>query len=420
VNNTTALVILIILIAASAFFSASETSMIALNRYRLKHLVKKGNKTAKRISHLLNTPDKLIGVLLIGNTFANLLFSSIFTQWAINNFGELGLLESIALTVVSSLVLLIFSESTPKTFAALYPQSIAFPASLPIKILLYVLYPIVLLITAIGNLMLKAFGVHISGHHKHHEPLSYEELRTIVHESSEKIPTPNTNMLIRLLDLNYATVEDAMVPRNEIEAVDLDNDWSQIQKQVLKWPHSEILFYNSEIDDIAGIIPVKNIFNLVISQKLNKENLRALLEECYYIPESTTLTNQLINFQNNHRKSGLVVDEYGDITGYISLQDILEEVVGEFDQANNNNESDEISIQKDGSVIIQGSANIRDINRELHWHLPEDGPRTLSGLIIEYLEHIPDNPVGLYLNSYRIEVLQIQKNTITLVKILKN
>ncbi|MBP9721641.1 MAG: DUF21 domain-containing protein [Gammaproteobacteria bacterium] len=414
-NNTTALIILAILTMVSAFFSGAETSMIALNRYRLKHLVKKGNKTAKRVYTLLSTPDKLIGVLLIGNTFANLLFSSIFTQWAINNFGELGLLESIALTMVSSLVLLIFSESTPKTFAALYPQAFAFPASLPIKIMLFTLYPIVWFITFIGNSMLKAFGIHVPTHHKHHEPLSHEELRTIVHESSEKFPATNTNMLIRLLDLNYTTVEDAMIPRNEIIAIDLEEEWATIQKQVLSSSDSEILFYKNEIDHIQGVIQIKDIFKLVINQKLTKDHLISKLEECYFIPESTTLAAQLLNFQNNHRKSGLVVDEYGDIIGFISLQDILEEVVGEFDQLTASEQ--EIVMQKDGSVLINGSTSIRDINRELHWHLPEDGPRTLSGLIIEYLEHIPENPVGLYIHNYKIEVMQIKKNTITLVKV---
>lgn len=414
-NNTTALITLIFLIVISAFFSASETGMMAFNRYRLKHLVKKGNKNAKRVYKLLSKPDKLLGVLLIGNTFANLLYSSIFTQWAINNFGELSIIESILLTLISSIVIMIFAESTPKTFAAIHPQAVALPASILIKILLFILYPFVWFITLIGNNMLKLIGVTIPKHHRHQETLSHDELRTIVHETGENSPAKNTTMLLRLLDLNYATVEDIMIPRNEIIAIDLDNNWSQIQKQILEWPHNEVLFYRDQIDHIAGLVQMRNLMKLITQQQFTKEKVIAQLEECYYIPESTTLTTQLINFQNHHRKSGLVVDEYGDIMGFISLQDILEEVVGEFDQITAA-ESSEITPQPDGSFIIDGSANLRDINRELNWELPEDGPKTLSGLIIEYLEHIPNEPLGLKINSYKLEILKIQKNKVKLVK----
>lgn len=415
-NNSTAIAILISLTIISAFFSASETSMMALNRYRLKHMVKKGNTAAKRVYNLLSRPDKLLNIMLIGNTFANLLFSSIFTQLAIVNFGELSILESLLLTVVSSLIVMIFAESTPKTLAALHPQLIAFPCSRPLKFLLVVLYPLVWFTTLVGNTILRIFGIKIPKHHKQHDPLSHEELRTLVHESSEHFPASNSKMLIRLLDLNYTTVEDAMIPRNEIQAININNDWRDLQLQILNWPYSQILFYKDDINNILGFVHIKSVISLLSKQQLNKENILANLEECYFIPESTTLAKQLLNFQNSLRKSGLVVDEYGEIMGLISLQDILEEVVGDFAQENETTES-EINIQKDGSVLIEGCTSIRDINRELNWHLPEDGPKTLSGLIIENLEHIPDNPTGLVINNYKMEILKIQKNTIKIVKV---
>lgn len=415
-NNSTAFIILVLLIVTSAFFSGSETGMMALNRYRLKHMVKKGHKTAKRVHKLLSQPDKLLGVILIGNTFANLLYSSIFTQLAIANFGELSIAESLLLTALSSLIIMIFAESTPKTLAALHPHLIAFPASLPLKMLLYTLYPLVWLVTLIGNNILKIFGIKIPKHHKHHDPLSHDELRTLVHESSENFPSNNRTMLIRLLDLNYATVEDAMLPRNEIQAIDINDDWREVQQQVINWPYSHILFYEDDINNIIGFIHIRKIMKLLNRQQLNKDTIKANLEESYFIPESTTLATQLLNFQNSHKKSGFVVDEYGEITGLISLQDILEEVVGEFDQEHAANQQ-EIRVQNDGTVLIDGSSSIRDINRELNWQLPENGPKTLSGLIIEHLENIPEHPTCLKINNYKIEILKIERNTIKVVKI---
>lgn len=415
-SNTSALILLITLTIISAFFSGSETGMMALNRYRLKHMVKKGNKTAIRVHTLLTRPDKLLSIILICNTFANLLYSSIFTQMAIANFGELSIAESLLLTLLSSLIIMIFAESAPKTLAALHPQMIAFPASLALKFLLYLLYPLVWFITLIGNNMLKLFGIRIPKHHKHHDPLSHEELRTLVHESSENFPAKNTTMLIRLLDLNYATVEDAMLPRNEIKAVNINGDWREVQQQIINWPYAHVIFYEDDIDNILGHIHLRVIIKLLNKQQLSKENIYNNIEESYYIPESTTLATQLLNFQNSHKKSGFVVDEYGDINGLISLQDILEEVVGEFDQEHASANS-EIRVQKDGTVLIEGSASIREINRELNWNLPEDGPKTLSGLIIEVLENIPENPTGLKIDDYKLEVLKIHKNTIKVVKI---
>lgn len=415
-NNTSTIALLVFLTVISAFFSGSETGMMALNRYRLKHMVKKGNASAKRVYKLLSRPDKLLSVILICNTFANLLYSSLFTQLAIANFGELSFLESLLLTILSSIIIMIFAESTPKTLAALHPQMIAFPASRALKVLLYVLYPLVWFITFFGNNILRIFGIKIPKHHKHHDPLSHEELRTLVHESSENFPAQNTTMLIRLLDLNYTTVEDAMIPRNEIQAININADWRDLQQQIVSWPFSHILFYEDEINNILGFIHIRKIMDFLNKQQLNKDNLKNNLEECYFIPETTTLANQLLNFQNSHRKSGIVVDEYGDIIGLISLQDILEEVVGEFAQEDANAMQD-IRPQNDNTVLIDGSSSIRDINRELGWKLPEDGPKTLSGLIIETLETIPENPTCLIINKYKIEILKIQKNRIRVVRI---
>lgn len=380
-------------------------------------MVKKGHHTAKRVSNLLSKPDKLLGVILIGNTFANLLYSSIFTQLAIANFGELNIFESLLLTALSSLIIMIFAESTPKTLAAIHPQLIAFPASLPLKYLLYILYPLVWLVTMIGNNLIRIFGIKIPKHHKHHDPLSHDELRTLVHESSEHFPAKNTTMLIRLLDLNYATVEDTMIPRNEIEGIDINDDWREVQTKIIEWPHSHVIFYEDDINNILGFIHIKNILKLLNKQQLNKDSIINNLEESYFIPETTTLANQLVNFQNTHRKSGFVVDEYGEIIGLISLKDILEEVVGDFAHEHDANQQD-IRIQKDGTVIIDGSTSIREINRELKWNLPENGPKTLSGLIIETLENIPENPTSLKIGNYKMEILHTHKNTIKTVKVL--
>ncbi len=393
--------------------------MMALNRYRLKHMVKKGHHTAKRVYSLLSKPDKLLSVILIGNTFANLLFSSVFTQLAIANFGELNIFESLLLTAMSSFIILILSESTPKTLAAIHPQLIAFYASLPLKYLLYILYPLVWLTTFVGNNLLRLFGIKVPKHHKHHDPLSHDELRTLVHDSSEHFPAKNTTMLIRLLDLNYATVEDAMLPRNEIQGIDITEDWHEVQNKIINWTYSHIIFYEHDINNILGFIHIKNVLKLLNKQQLNKDSIINNLEESYFIPESTTLANQLLHFQSSHRKSGFVVDEYGEIIGLISLQDILEEVVGDFAQIHDIGQHD-IRIQKDGTVIIDGSASIREINRELKWSLPENGPKTLSGLIIEVLENIPETPTGLKINNYKMEVLDTQKNTIKTVKVYLN
>lgn len=417
-SNSQALIFLIFLTILSAFFSGSETGMMAINRYRLKHMAKKGHSTAKRVQSLLSRPDKLLSTILIGNTFANLLYSSIFTQWAIATLGDLNLVQSLLLTLVSSLIIMIFAESAPKTFAALHPQSIAFATSMPLKWLLRFIYPIVWFVSFFSNNLLRLFGVTIPKHNKHYDPLSHEELKTLVHESSEQFPAKNTTMLIRLLDLHYATVEDAMIPRNEIIAIDINNSWSDIQKNIINWPYSHILFYEDDINNMLGFVHLKKVLNLLSKQELNKDTLKNNLEECYFIPESTTLTVQLLNFQQSHKKSGLVVDEYGDIMGLISLQDILEEVVGEFEQTPAAIKQD-IKLQADNTVIIEGSANIRDINRELNWELPENGPKTISGLIIEQLETIPDGLASLKIKDYNIEILKINKNTIKLIKAYK-
>lgn len=406
-TSLTALFILLLgLIILSGFFSSSETGMMSLNRYRLKHMAKTGHKGARRAQSLLNRTDQLIGVILIGNNFVNIFASAIATVIAIRVWGDAGI--AIA-TVLLTIVILIFAEVTPKTLAALFPEKIAFPASYVLGPLLKLLYPLVWAVNLFTGLILRVLGISSAQASEDH--LSREELRTVVNEAGALIPAKHKDMLVSILDLDNVTVNDIMVPRNEIVGIDLDDDVENMLRQLKNSQHTRLPVFKGDINNIQGILHLRNIARLLKEEDINKAMIMTLSQEPYFIPEGTPLNTQLLNFQKGKRRFGIVVDEYGDVLGLATLEDILEEIVGEFttDYAAT---SADIIPQENGTYIIDGGTAVRTINKTLGWKMPTDGPKTLNGLITETLENIPDSNVCLKVSGHRVEVLQIKDNVV--------
>lgn len=386
-----------------------------MNRYRLRHLAKKAKHPgAVRTHHLLQRPDRLIGIILLGNNFVNIFASSIATVLCLKLFGEAGI--AIA-TGLLTLVILIFAEVAPKTLAALHPERIAFPASYILQPLLKGLYPLVWSINGIANSILRLFGISTEVSQKLH--LSSEELRTVVHEAGTMIPQRHQDMLLSILDLEKVTVEDIMIPRNEIEGIDLEDEWDDIIRQILASQHTRLPVYKGGIDNVIGLVHLRNVLGAHRRGALSREEFMKVIREPYYVPEGTPLNNQLLNFQQQKRRIALVVDEYGDIQGLVTLDDILEEIVGEFttDPAAMGKE---IHPQSDGTYLVDGSANIRELNRIMNWDLPTDGPKTLNGMITEYLETIPEAGTSLLLAGYPIEIVQTASNAVKTIRIDPN
>jgi len=398
--------VLAALILFSAFFSSSETGMMSLNRYRLKHLQKNNHHGAKRAGKLLERPDRLIGLILIGNNLVNILASAIATVIAIRLWGDAGILIA---TVALTLVVLIFAEITPKTIAALHPEQVAFPASLVLLPLLKLMYPLVWLVSRITNGLLHMMGVDPQG--TVNENLSQEELRTLVAEGGALIPARRKHMMLNLLALEEVTVNDIMVPRNEVYGIDLDDTDDEILRCIQTSSHTRLPVWRDDINDIVGVLHLRNISKVIDRQGLDRAALEREMSPPYFIPESTPLNTQLMNFQKNKHRLAVVVDEYGEVMGLVALEDILEEIVGEF-TSNLSDATDNIFPQRDGSHIIAGTANIREINKALHWELPKNGPKTLSGLILETLESFPDGNAGLAIGPYRMEILELEGNVV--------
>jgi Mg2+/Co2+ transporter CorB len=403
--------LLIFLLLCSAFFSSSETGILSLNRYRLKHMAKEGHRGAKRVTALLSRPDRLLGTILIGNNFVNILASSIATVLALQLWGEAGI--AIA-TIGLTLVLLIVGEITPKTLAALHPERVAYPVSLPLQLLLKLFYPLVILLGWISNGLLRLFGVDPTS--KRNDSLTTEELRSVVRESGHELPKNRQNMLLGILDLERVTVDDIMIPRNEVTGINLEDDIETIINQLTHTTHTRLPVFRTDINQIEGIVHMRQIARLLTQNELSKEVILAACSEPYFVPEGTPLSTQLLNFQKQKRRIGIVVDEYGDVIGIVTLEDILEEIVGDFSNQNLMHNTD-IQPQADGSHIIDGAAYIREINKALDWHLPSDGPKTVNGLITEALESIPDSAVCLQFGPYRLEILQASENRVKSVRI---
>ncbi len=405
------LILLLCLILVSGFFSSSETGLMSINRYRLRHLAKKHHGAALRVSELLERPDKLLGIILIGNTFANIFASAVATLIAVRYWGEVGVA---ATTLILTFVVLIFAEITPKIIAALYPEKVSFTASWPLKILLKIFYPLVFVASGLANGLLQIFRIRRTAEHK--MELSHEELRTVVYEAVGKSSNRYQDMLLGVLDLGSVTVEDIMVPRNDIIGIDLDEQWPVILAHLQTCQHTRLPIYHGSIDNVEGILHIRSVLNLIAENKGSKEELLNAADSVYFIPEGTPLNNQLINFQQQKTRIGLVVDEYGDIQGLVTLEDILEEIVGQFttDLAAS---SKDLLPQADGTYLVDGSTSIREINRALNWELPITGPKTLNGLILEHLESIPSSVVCVKIADHPLEVLDIEGNFIKTVKI---
>jgi Mg2+/Co2+ transporter CorB len=408
------LTILGVLIFLSAYFSSSETGMMTINRYRLKHLENAGHKGAIRVQKLLDRPDRLIGLILIGNNLVNIAAASVATILCLRLFGDVwGLaVANFGLT----LVILIFAEVTPKTVAALYPEKISFPSSFILLPLMFVLYPFVYLINGICNGILTLLNINPVNDDGNN--LSREELRTVVHEAGVMIPKKHQDMLVGILDLEKVTAEDIMVPRSEIVAIDINDEWKDIQKQLVNSQHTRVLLYRDSIDDAVGFVHMRDALRLLSKDQFTKASLLRAVREIYFTPESTPLHTLMYKFQASKERIGLVVDEYGDIQGLVTLEDILEEIIGDFTTSMVPDHSKEANIQQDGSVLVDGSANVRELNKEMDWFFPTEGPKTLNGLVLEYLEDIPDANLSIRLAGYPMEILEIKDNMVKTVRIM--
>lgn len=403
--------ILALLIVLSAFFSSSETALMSLNRYRLRHLARHGWRSARLASRLLERPDRVLGVILLGNNFVNILAASLATVIALQLYGE-GAIGAASLLL--TLVILIFAEVAPKTLAALHPERIAFPASWLLTALLKVLYPLVWCVNAVANGLLRLIGV--DPRKTEEDNLSQEELRTVVNEAGTMIPRRHQKMLLNILDLEKATVEDIMVPRNEIVGIDVTDDWDEIVAQLSSSQHTRVPVFRENIDDVHGILHLRRVVSDLTERRLNREHLLERLEPPYFIPEGTRLHTQLVNFQRQRRRIGMVVDEYGDILGLVALEDILEEIVGEFttDPAAH---SRYLRPLESGSYLAQGNISVRELNRALDWDLPTDGPKTLNGLILEQLQSIPEPGTSMLIHGFPVTIVQTQENRVKTAEI---
>lgn len=402
---------LLILLVLSAFFSGSETGLMTLNRYRLRHKAKAGHRAAQLAESLLARPDRLLGLILFGNNLVNIAASVLAGVIAMRLYGETALAwVPFALTPV----VLIFSEVLPKTYAALHPERVAMPSAYIYYPLLRVFGWLVWLINLATNGLLRLAGV--SPGKVAENPLSGEELRTVVQEAGSLIPAAHKDMLLRILELEEASVEDIMVPRSEIAGIDLGDDWNAIVEQLRTSRHARLPVYEETIDNVLGILHLRKVFAAGTRETLSKEYLRELLQEPYFIPEATPLHRQLLAFRQNRERIGLVVDEYGDIQGLATLEDILEEIVGEFttDPLSNNRD---ITPEPSGSFLVSGSVAVRTLNRALDWNLPTDGPRTLNGLILEALENIPPPNTSVRIEGYPLEVVQSTRNAVKVVRV---
>ncbi len=408
VSTTTLIIILIGMIFASAYFSGTETSMMTINRYRLRHAAKQGNRSAKRVEKLLQRPDRLISLVLIGNNLINIVASALATIVGMRLYGDAGV--AIA-TGVLTFVILIFAEVLPKSIAALYPERFAYPSSVLLSPLQKIMLPVVWFFNQITLVFMRIFGIKspvIQGN-----AVSKEELRTIVNESKSKLSQRNQNMLISILDLEKVTIGDIMVPRNEIFGIDVNDEWKSIVRQLTHSPHGRIVLYRDTLDDVIGMLRVREAYRLMTEKKeFTKQILIKAADKIYFIPESTPLSLQLVNFQRNNEKAGIVVDEYGEIQRLVTVEDILEEIVGDFTTSMSPSLAEEVIPQKDGSLLVDGTTNIRDINKAFACHLPENEARTINGVIIEELGDLPVVGAKITIDGYEFEVLEVQDNVI--------
>jgi Mg2+/Co2+ transporter CorB len=402
--------LLVVLLLLSAFFSGSETALMSLNRYQLRHKARQGHRGAIIADRLLQRPDRLISLILLGNNLVNFSAAALVAVIAFKVGGQ----PAVALgTLLLTLVVLVFAEAAPKTLAALHPERLAFPAAMIFKPLLKITYPIVWLINLMSNGVLWLFGVRFD--ESQLQSLTREELRTIVNEAGSRLSVRYRQMLLSVLDLEKVTVDDVMVPHNEIIGIDLEDNVAEIERIITNSQHTRLPVYRNSIDQVVGVLHLRRLANLA-DRSIDKQTISELLDEPYFVPEGTPLSTQLVQFQRRRLRIAMVVDEYGDIQGIVTLEDILEEIVGEFTTDPADDDDDVIS-EGNGTFLVDGAANIREINRSQEWELPIDGPKTISGLIVELLETIPDPGTCLKIGGYPIEIVEADDNRIRSVRI---
>ena len=405
--------VLSVLLVLSGFCSSTETALMSVNRYRLRHLAREGSLAARTAEKLLEQPDRLIGVILVCNNFVNSAAAAIVTVISLSLGGEGYAFIGVSIFTV---VLIIFGEVAPKTYGALYPERLALPAALVYAVLLKLLYPVVWVANLLANGVLRLLGV--SREKASSTSLSKEELRTVVAESSTVIPHRHQRMLMSILDLERIHVEDIMVPRHEIHGIDVSDEWEDIVDELRDSRHTRIPVYDGSLENIIGVLHMKQVARLLARGEFDRAHLIALARsrEPYFVPEGTSLNTQLLNFQRQRRRVAFVVDEYGDIQGIVTLEDLLEEIVGEFTSDVTALHKD-VHRERDGSFVVNAAASVRTLNRKMGWSLPTSGPRTLNGLIIEYLENIPEPGTSMRVNDYSLEVLQTGDNAVKTVRL---
>ena len=404
---------LFFLVLLSAFFSAAEISLVTLNRYRLRHQAEAGHRGARIAAKLLERPDRLIGVILLGSNSVNALFSALTTVTVIRVWGEKESAIGIA-TVIITLVVLILTDLAPKTLAALRPERIAYPSAFVLRPLLKLSYPVVWVVNGIANGLLRLLGVRIQPGAV--EKLSAEEFKTLVMEAGVLMPETHQNMLLAILELEKLSVDDVMVPRGEIEGIDLEDGWDEIAAKLGTSRYTRLPVYRGSLDDITGLVHLRKVMRLMHSGAFSRNTFMPLIVEPYFIPQGTPLSTALLNFRANRRRMALVVDGYGDILGLVTLEEILEEIVGDFTTPGTAL-TEEIQPQADGSFLVHGSVTLRDLNRRLDWDLPTTGPKTLNGLITEYLEDLPEPGTSLKLDSYQVDVVRTRGTSVQLARV---
>ncbi|HEY8220098.1 MAG TPA: HlyC/CorC family transporter [Methylobacter sp.] len=402
--------ILAVMLVLSAFFAGSETSLMSLNRYRLRHLVKLKHPSAIKTHHLLQRPDRILGLILLCNNFVNNFAASIATVIAIKLYANEEAVVAIA-TGILTIVMLICSEVTPKTLAAIRPEQLAFPAAWIYTPLLKVFYPVVWLINLFVNLLLRIVGVDVKKNR--HDALNKDELKSIISDAESLMPVRYQKMLMGILELESATVEDIMTPRNEIIGIDLELPIEDIIARIKTSPHTRLPVYKTSIDRIIGFIHLRKILLLINQEDFDKQTIINCLDKPSFIPESTPVHNQMHRFKHEKIRIGLVVDEYGDVQGLVTLDDLLQEIVGELIT-----EDVAVRTQGDGSHLVDANVTIRELNRVMQWSLPTEGPKTLNGLIIEFMETIPETGTSIKLHGYPLEIINRDENSVKLVKFL--
>jgi len=386
--------------------------MMSLNRYRLKHLVKENDKGAIRADKLLKRPDRLLGVILIGNNFVNILAASLTTVLCLNLFGDSGVVIG---SIVLTLIILVFAEITPKTFAALNSEKVALPASLILKYLQKILRPLVLFVNFFSNFFMRLLGTKET---TINEDLSPEELKSVLENSGDLIPKKYQDMLISVLELDKVSVDEVMTQRSEVIGIDINQPIENILSNLQNNQKDFLPVYNESLDDLRGVIDLYGITSFLSNEDKSIESLIESLDEAYFIPENTPLSTQLFNFQKNKKTVAVIIDEYGSVKGLVTIKDVLEEIVGEL-ATDIDRETVEIMEQKDGSYLIDASIPLRELNKKLNWQLPINGAKTLNGLIIDQVETIPENNIKIEIDNYAIETVLIRNNMIKIARVLQ-